>query len=260
LDGKRILVTGAARGVGAEIARQAAAAGARVMLTDVRDEQGYAVADSIGSAADYEHLDVSEDDDWHRVAAITEDRLGGLEGLVNNAAVLHMAPLEEIPLEEAHRVIDVNLFGVFLGIRSCVPLMRTGRGGSIVNIDSIDGLHGMNSIAVYSASKWAVRGLTRSAAIELGRRGIRVNTVCPSRGNPDMYAPFASLMDMARYEQSAPPYKLAVGETPYEVGPADVARMTLFLLSDDSAGCTGADFVVDAGFTAGPYCDGLPGS
>ena len=128
----------------------------------------------------------------------------------------------------------------------------------MVNISSIDGLGGMNSVAMYSATKWAVRGLSRSAAIELGRDGIRVNTVCPSLGNPLMSAPWADQFDFARYVAHAPRPKLYDGEGPHEAGSVDAARMVIFLLSDAAAGCTGADYPVDGGWTAGPYCDGLP--
>jgi len=259
LQDKRVLVTGAARGVGEEIARQAIAAGARVALVDVLDDQGRAVADSLGDRARYVHLDVSREGDWTDALPVIEEHLGGLDGLFNNAAILHMGALEEIPLEDARRVVDVNLFGVFLGIRFCAPLLRAAGGGSIVNIGSIDGIHGMNSIAVYSASKWGVRGLSKSAAIELGRFAVRVNTINPSLGSPEMFAPFSPRFDWERYQRTAPPPKLFDGEAPYEVTTSDTAKMALFLLSDDSRGCTGADFAVDAGFTAGLFCAGLPG-
>jgi|GraSoiStandDraft_16_1057320.scaffolds.fasta_scaffold50764_1 3alpha(or 20beta)-hydroxysteroid dehydrogenase len=259
VEGKRILVTGAARGVGEEIARQAIDAGARVALADVRDEPGRAVAQSLGDCAAYVHLDVSREADWIDALPQITDHLGGLDGLVNNAAILHMGAIDEIPLDEAHRLLDVNLFGVFLGMRVCTPLLRAAGGGSIVNIGSIDGTHGMNSIAVYSASKWGVRGLSKSAAIELGRFAIRVNTINPSLGSPDMFAPFSPRFDWERYQRTAPPPKLYKDDVPYDVTTSDTAKMTLFLLSDDSRGCTGADFAVDAGFTAGLYCAGLPG-
>jgi 3alpha(or 20beta)-hydroxysteroid dehydrogenase len=259
LAGKRILVTGAARGVGEEIARQAIDAGARVALVDVLDDQGHAVASSLGDRAAYVHLDVARERDWGEALPPIAHHLGGLDGLVNNAAILHMGAIDEIPLDEARRVIDVNLFGVFLGIRSCAPLLRDAGGGSIVNIGSIDGMHGMNSIAVYSASKWGVRGLTKSAAIELGRFAIRVNTINPALGSPEMFAPFSPRFDWERYQRTAPPPKLYDGDKPYEITTADTAKMAVFLLSDDGKGCTGADFAVDAGFTAGLYCDGLPG-
>ena len=258
VQGKRILVTGAARGVGEEIARQAIASGARVALVDVLDEQGQIVADSLDRAT-YVHLDVARESDWLDALPHISDHLGGLDGLVNNAAILHMGAIDEIPLDEAHRLLDVNLFGAFLGIRLCLPLLRAAGGGSIVNIGSIDGMHGMNSIAIYSASKWGMRGLSKSAAIELGRFAIRVNTINPSMGSAEMFAPFSPRFDWERYQHTAPPPKLYQGDAPYEVTPSDTARMALFLLSDDSRGCTGADFAVDAGFTAGLYCDGLPG-
>jgi 3alpha(or 20beta)-hydroxysteroid dehydrogenase len=259
LAGKRVLVTGGARGVGEAIARHAIEAGARVVVADVLDEAGRAVTDSLGSDATYVHLDVAREDDWVAAVPAITRALGGLDGLVNNAAILHMGAIEEIPLDEARRVIDVNLFGVFLGVRMCAPLLRGAGGGSIVNIGSIDGVHGMNSIVVYSATKWGVRGITKSAAAELGRDGIRVNTINPSLGSSDMFAPFSPRFDWERYQRTAPPPKLYRDGQPYEVSTDDTAKMTVFLLSDDSTGCTGGDFSVDAGFTSGIYCDGLPG-
>jgi 3alpha(or 20beta)-hydroxysteroid dehydrogenase len=259
LRDKRILITGTARGVGEEIARQAVADGALVALVDVLDDRGRAVADSLGERAAYLHLDISSDDEWTATLPQIVEHLGGLDGLVNNAAVLHMGALDEIPLDEARRLIDVNLFGTFLGIRHCAPLLREAGGGSIVNIGSIDGMHGMNSITVYSATKWGVRGLTKSAATELGRHAIRVNAINPSLGSPEMFAPFSPRLDWERYQRTAPPPKLYRDGQPYDVTTTDTAKMAVFLLSNDSIGCTGGDFAVDAGFTAGLHCDGLPG-
>lgn len=255
LSGKRILVTGAARGVGAAIARHVVDAGGEVVCADVRDDLGEQVAADLGTSARYLHLDVSQPDDWSRAI----DELDRLDGLVNNAAVLHMGALDEIPLDEARRLIDVNLFGVFLGIRHCAPLLKVAGGGSIVNTGSIDGLHGMNSIVVYSATKWGVRGLAKSAAFELGRHGIRVNTVHPALGSADMFAPFAPHTDYERYVESAPPPKLYYGEQPYEISLDDTAAMVVFLLSDAAKGITAADIPIDAGFTQGIFCPGLPG-
>ena len=258
LQHKRILVTGAARGVGEEIARHAIDAGARVALVDVLDDEGRAVAASCGDRAGYRRLDVTRGADWADALPRIAEHLGGLDGLVNNAAILHMGALDEIPLDEARRVLDVNLFGVFLGMRFCVPLLRDAAGGSIVNIGSTDGIHGMNSIAVYSASKWGVRGLTKSAAIELdGSRSASNHQ--PTLGSPrcsrhSVHASIGSAINAPRRRRSSTEVTL-----PYEITTADTAKMALFLLSDDSRGCTGADFRGRSGFTAGLYCDGLPG-
>lgn len=255
LTGKTVLITGGSRGIGAECAVQAVAAGADVIIVDVRDDQGAEVASSLGDRCRYEHLDITSESDWARVLGTVDV----LHGLVNNAAILSMGSIAETPNDVARQVLDVNVFGVFLGIKMATPVLAAAKSSSVVNISSIDGVGGMNSVAIYSASKWGVRGLTRSAAIELGRQGIRVNAVCPSMGSIEMSAPFMHRADINRYMASRPWPKLFDGDQPFEVGCPEVAAMVTFLLSDDSRGCTGADYMVDAGWTAGPYCDGLPG-
>lgn len=257
LAGKRVLITGAAQGLGEVLARRCVDEGALVVLADVKDAAGTAVAASIG--AHYRHLDITDATEWHAAVAFVEDTLGGLDGLVNNAAVLHMGPIETTEPAAVRRVLEVNVLGTYLGIQAAIAPLRAAGGGTIVNIGSIDGNGGMNSIAAYSASKWAVRGLTRSAAIELGRDNIRVNAVHPALGNPAMSAPWAGELDGPRYVRHMPQPKLYRDGVPVQVTSADSAPIVVYLLADESAACTGGDYMVDAGWTAGPYCPGLPG-
>ena len=257
LAGKRVLVTGAAQGLGEVLARRCAAEGAHVVLADVKDATGSAVANEIGGH--YHHLDITDVDEWRAVMAFVDDTLGGLDGLVNNAAVLHMGPIETTPPEAVRRVLEVNVLGTYLGVQAAIAPLRAAGGGAIVNIGSIDGNGGMNAVAAYSASKWGVRGLTRSAAIELGRDNIRVNAVHPAMGNPSMSAPWAGEIDALRYAQNMPQAKLYRAGVPVQVTSADSAPIVVYLLADESAACTGGDYLVDAGWTAGPYCPGLPG-
>lgn len=257
LDGARVLITGAAQGLGAVLARACAAEGARVAIADLRDDAGRAVAAEIGGT--YHHLDIRDAEGWAATLEEITTTLGGLDGLVNNAAVLHMGPIETAPPEVVRQVLEVNVLGTYLGIQAVIPHLRAAGGGSIVNIGSIDAHGGMNAIAAYSASKWALRGLTRSAAIELGRDNIRVNAVHPALGNPEMSAPFAAQIDGARYLRHMPPPKLYRDGVPVAVTAADSAPIVVHLLAAESAACTGGDYLVDAGWTAGPYCPGLPG-
>jgi 3alpha(or 20beta)-hydroxysteroid dehydrogenase len=178
---------------------------------------------------------------------------------VNNAGVLFMGAIEHTPAHEMERVLRVNLLGTMLGTRAAIPALRAAGGGSIVNVTSIEALGGMNSVGAYSASKWGARGFTRSAAIELGRDGIRVNCICPSAGNPQMHAPFAAQIDVARYLRHVPPPVLFEGGAPAEVRIEDIVPLACFLLGDESRRITGAEIAVDAGWTAGKHCPGLPG-
>lgn len=261
LEGKVALVTGAARGTGAETARLFVEEGARVVVADVLDAEGKATAEALGAAARYVRLDVSREEDWVRATAFVQDAFGALDVLVNNAAVLHVAALEDTTVEAFDRLFRVNQLGVFLGIRAAAAPMKAAGRGSIVNVASVDALAGKNGVAAYASTKWAVRGLTKVAAVELGRYGIRVNAVCPEAGSLDMLRPY--------FPPGVDPELVLARQQPLlatQKGRAnaervrDVARLVAFLASDEAASCTGADFAVDGGNTAGRIVRGAPGS
>jgi 3alpha(or 20beta)-hydroxysteroid dehydrogenase len=261
LDGKVAIVTGAARGTGATTARLFAAEGARVALADVLDEPGRKVAAEIGPAAHYVHLDVTAEADWRRAVDETVARFGRLDVLVNNAAVLHMAAIADTSADDFLRVARVNQLGPFLGIKSVIEPLAAAGGGSIVNVASVDALRGQNGIVAYAASKWAVRGITRVAALELGRRGIRVNTVCPEAGSAFMIQPY--MPPGVSVEAVIPRMQPALGyqkERSLEDLVRDVAYAVLYLASDESRSCTGSDLVCDGGNTAGRIVRGGPGT
>ncbi len=260
MDGKLAIVTGAARGTGEATARLLAEEGARVVLADVLEEQGSQVAKEIGAAARFQRLDVTSEESWTELVAATTREHGRIDALVNNAAVLHMAALDETTLADYERVVRVNQVGPFLGMKSVAPVMKQAGRGSIVNVSSIDGMSAKNGLVAYSASKWAVRGMTRVAAIELGQFGIRVNAVCPEAGSAEMIRPY--LPDgvdpalAAKFQQRIlkTQMKRSVDE---KLG--DVAKMILFLASDDSSSCTGTDFLVDGGNLSGTHIKLTPG-
>jgi 3alpha(or 20beta)-hydroxysteroid dehydrogenase len=256
VDGKIAMVTGAARGTGERTARLLAAEGARVVLADVLDARGAEVAKAIGATAEYAHLDVTSESDW---AAAVEGVLrahGRIDVLVNNAAVLHMQPLEQTSLADFERVVRVNQTGPFLGMRAVAPAMRAAGRGSIVNVSSIDGMTTKSGLVAYSASKWALRGMTRVAAVELGRYGVRVNAVCPEAGSPEMFGPY---VPAGVDPEVAASFSQRILKTQMKRSLAekmeDVARMIVFLASDESGSCTGADFLVDGGNLAGTRID-----
>jgi 3alpha(or 20beta)-hydroxysteroid dehydrogenase len=249
LDGKVALISGAARGMGRAMAQLFAAEGAKVAVCDVRDAEGKAVAEEIGASAIYLHLDVTNEDEWADAVAETTTAFGKLDVLVNNAGIAEAAPLAEMTLESYRRVTEVNQTGVFLGMRAAVAPMTAAGGGSILNISSIDGLIGMDGILSYVASKWAVRGMTKTAARELAASGIRVNSIHPgfihthlAVEEEEHLAPVHALLD-AHSERLTPMGRC--GE------PEEIARLALFLASNESSYSTGSEFVADGGLVTG---------
>jgi 3alpha(or 20beta)-hydroxysteroid dehydrogenase len=242
LDGKVALITGGARGQGAEEGRLFAAEGAQVVLTDVLDEDGERTAAEIEGAT-YRHLDVRSEPEWEAVVSEVMERHGRLDVLVNNAAIDLIRRLEATTLEEWDRIIAINQTGVFLGMRTVArALIAAGRPGSIVNISSVAGLQGVFGHGAYTGTKFAVRGLTKVAAQEWGQHGIRVNSVHPGLIETPMTADLRAFNDPERRKQAERNIPLRrVGQ------PIDIANMVLFLASDESAYCTGQEFTVDGG-------------
>ena len=242
LEGKTALITGGARGQGAAEARLFAEEGANVVLSDVLDEDGERTADIIGGT--FLHHDVTSEEDWASVVARTVELHGGIDVLVNNAGVYRGSSLIDCGIEEYRLVVEVNQIGVFLGMREVAPVLIERGGGSIVNISSTAGLQGAAGSFAYSASKWAVRGMTKSAAVRLGPHGVRVNSIHPGAVDTPMIAD-TRMADPANRE-------VLLGVIPLGrmAQPEEVARLALFLASDESSYSTGSEFVIDGGLTA----------
>lgn len=244
LAGKVALISGAARGMGECEARLFAREGAKVVLGDILEEQGQQVAREIvqqGGVATFVRLDVTVEADWQQAVTVAEQHYGKLDILVNNAGIVRMAPLEETSLEAWNEVINVNQTGVFLGMKYAVPAMQRAGGGSIINISSVAGMIGLPNIPAYQASKGAVRLLTKHAAIQYAKDGIRVNSVHPGRIETPMTANLAP----ERRE-------MVLRLTPMgrDGRPEEVAYGVLYLASDESSFVTGAELVIDGGYTA----------
>ncbi len=248
LEGKVVFVTGAARGIGAECARRCVEEGARVVVADRRGEDARTIARELedrarGSARAIE-LDVADGGGWTQAMAETEKAFGRLDGLVNCAGILRVLPLEKASEEIFRKLIDVNLIGTFLGLQAAIEPMKRAGGGSIVNFSSVQGLEGRAGFALYSATKFGIRGLTRTAAIELGPHGIRVNDVVPGPTRTKM---------TEREGWTEDDYERAYASTPIGrmARAREIAELVLVLLSSRSSFCTGADFLADGGVLAG---------
>jgi 3alpha(or 20beta)-hydroxysteroid dehydrogenase len=250
VDAKVVLISGGARGQGAAEARLLAREGARVVIGDVLDEAGAKVAAEIGDHARYQRLDVRDAADWQRCVAAAEREFGRLDGLVNNAGISRAGAIEAMPLADYLEVVNVNQVGCFLGMQAAIPALRHAGGGSIVNISSIAGLRGVAGMAAYCASKFAIRGMTKVAALELGHAGIRVNSVHPGTiDTPMVSGPEFEEVDKAAYFAKQPIPRIGTSD--------EVAGLVLYLISDESAFATGGEFVIDGGVTAGERHEGM---
>lgn len=245
MEGKVAIVTGAAGGIGEATARLFAAEGARVVITDVQADKGEAVARDIGANACFMRQDVSKADDWARVIAETEKRFGPISALVNNAGIGQTTtPIMECSEETYRRFIDINQVSVFLGMKAVVPSMQKCGGGSIVNISSAAGLVAVPGSIAYGAAKFAVTGMSKIAALDLGAFGIRVNSVHPGAIETPMMAQGVSpalTAQLHAFAKSLPAGRMG--------RPSEMAEMILFLASDAASYCTGGAFSADGGWT-----------
>ena len=235
--GKVALITGAARGMGAAHARRFIAEGARVVLGDILDAEGAALATELGPDARYIRLDVTKPDDWAAAVALCVADFGGLHILVNNAGIFGGAAIVDHPLDLWQRMIEINLTGVFLGIRAATSALVASGSGSIINISSVAGLRGAPGGSAYVASKFGVRGLTKAVAAELAPFGVRCNSVHP--GIID--TPMAEGLNTQGYDY--PLGRMARSE--------EVTNLVLYLASDEASYSTGSEFIVDGGLTMG---------
>ena len=246
LDGKVALITGGARGMGKSHVRHFVAEGAQVVFGDVLDDKGAAVAAGLDErCCRYVHHDVTSEAGWAAAVATATDTFGRLDVLVNNAGVLAFATIADMPLAEFRRILEVNAVGSWLGMKAVIEPMKTAGGGSIINISSIEGFTGAAGLSAYSASKFAVRGMTKAAARELGQFGIRVNSVHPGGvitsmtlgqpGSAEQADAFLKAMPLSRFAR-----------------PAEISCLVAYLASDESSYSPGSEFLADGGILSGP--------
>jgi 3alpha(or 20beta)-hydroxysteroid dehydrogenase len=237
LTGKVALISGGARGMGAAHAKALVAEDARVVLGDILDEEGATLAKELGDSAAYVHLDVREPEQWQAAVAEAVDRFGSLNVLVNNAGIVNGNRLVDFELSEWQRIIDINLTGTFLGMRAATPAMIEAGGGSVVNISSVEGMRGSPGLHGYTATKFAVRGLTKSTALELAQHGIRVNSIHPGLIRTPMTEGIPADF-----------LQIPLGRA---ADPSEVSALVTYLASDESSYSTGAEFIIDGGLTVG---------
>jgi 3alpha(or 20beta)-hydroxysteroid dehydrogenase len=243
LAGKHAVVTGGAQGQGAAITRAFVAEGATVVIADVAIEPGEALAAELGDAAVFQPHDVTSEESWTTVVKVANETFGPVNVLVNNAGILRFGDISTLPVEDYEQIWRVNTFGGYLGVRAVIPTMTENGGGSIINASSIEGLGGMAFLSAYTSSKFAVRGFTKSAALELGPRGIRVNSVHPGMIDTGMIRDVGADDDAMKFGGK----KVALKRVGH---PADIAPVYVYLASDESSFATGAEFVIDGGATA----------
>ncbi|MFI6521145.1 glucose 1-dehydrogenase [Spirillospora sp. NPDC050679] len=247
LDGKVALVTGGARGMGKAHVRRFVEEGARVVFGDVLEGEGAKLAADLGDAARFVRMDVTAPADWERAVSTAVEAFGGLHVLVNNAGILRHKTIEEMSLDEFRQVIDVNLLGQWLGVKSVTAAMREAGGGSIINVSSTEGFIGASGLAAYSASKFGVRGLTKAAARELGQYGIRVNSIHPGGIITSM-----SMQEDVVNATAARAEALIEGLPLRRLGSTkEVSGLVVYLASDESSYCTGSEVLVDGGLVTG---------
>ena len=246
-ENRTVIVTGGARGMGASHARGFIAEGANVVIADVVDQEGQSLADELGDRAIFSRLDVTSEADWAATVTAAENAFGPVSVLVNNAGIVHFARIADTEPADWSRVIDINLTGTYLGIRALASSMRKAGGGAIVNISSGAGMSGAFGLGAYVASKWGVRGLTKTAALELARDKIRVNSIHPGATRTTMAAQPDVEAVMAASVRG-----LAI---PRIAEPEELTRLVLFVASDEASFSTGSEFIADGGSLLGPVPD-----
>jgi 3alpha(or 20beta)-hydroxysteroid dehydrogenase len=246
-ENRTVIVTGGARGMGASHARGFIAEGANVVIADVVDQEGQSLADELGDRAIFSRLDVTSEADWAATVTAAENAFGPVSVLVNNAGIVHFARIADTEPADWSRVIDINLTGTYLGIRALASSMRKAGGGAIVNISSAAGMSGVFGAGAYVASKWGVRGLTKTAALELARDNIRVNSIHPGATRTTMTAqPDVEALATASVRGLA---------IPRIAQPEELTRLVLFVASDEASFSTGSEFIADGGSLLGPVPD-----
>ena len=238
LDGKVAIITGGARGMGAAHAKRFVEEGAKVMITDILETEGKAMASEIGGSIKFMKHDVTKALEWEQVITETESAFGPVSVLVNNAGIALLKSIDNMTEAQYRRVIDINQVSVFLGMKYVLSSMRRAESGSIINISSISGLQGNDDSIAYSASKFAVRGMTKSAAIELAKEGIRVNSVHPGITE----TPMVRKSRVSKLAKTIPLQRTA--------RPEEVSELVVYLASGESSYVTGAEFVIDGGLSA----------
>jgi len=243
MAGKHAIVTGGAQGQGAAIARSFVAEGATVVIADIATEPGEVLAKELGDAAVFQQHDVTSEESWSTVVKVANETFGPVNVLVNNAGILRFGELTTQSIEEYELIWRVNTFGGFLGTRAVAPVMAENGGGSIINASSIEGLGGMALLSAYTSSKFAVRGFTKAAALELGPKGIRVNSVHPGMIDTGMTRDLGVDDEAMKFGAK----RVALKRVGY---PEDIAPLYVYLASDESSFVTGAEFAIDGGATA----------